>query len=225
MKIKIAPSILAGNFGYLAEEAKRAEDGGADLLHVDVMDGHFVPNITIGPDIVKGIRQATKLPIDAHLMIDHPDKYAEAFAKAGADMISVHVEAPHPLVETLKKIRSLGVKAGIVFNPNTHFTLTKEIASLIDYILIMSVNPGFGGQKFIADVLSKVTQARQFVTEDGRELDIEIDGGINAENAVQAAKAGANVLIAGSSVYGKPDVKEAISVLRKAGEEGIAQAS
>lgn len=223
MKIKIAPSILAGDFGRLSEEAKRAEAGGADLLHLDVMDGHFVPNITAGPDIVKGVRQSTSLPLDAHLMIDRPDKYAEAFVKAGADMVSVHVEAPHPIEETLKKIKGLGALCGIVFNPNTSFAVSKEIASLVDYILIMSVYPGFGGQKFIADVLPKVTLAREFAQAQGREIDIQIDGGINPETAVLAAEAGANVLVAGSSVYGKENLSEAISALREAGQSGFAK--
>lgn len=219
MQIKIAPSILAGDFGKLAQEAKRAEEGGADLIHVDVMDGHFVPNITIGPDTVKALRKATRLPLDVHLMIDRPDKYAEAFVAAGADMVSVHVEAPHPIEQTVKQIKSLGAKCGVVFNPNTSFALSQSLLAEIDYILIMSVYPGFGGQKFIADVLPKVAQARAYLKERGRELDVEIDGGINTENAGKAAASGANVLVAGNAVFGQPDVAKAIAALRQSAQQ------
>lgn len=221
MKIKIAPSILAGDFGKLAEEAKRAEAGGADLIHVDVMDGHFVPNITIGPDTVKALRKATRLPLDVHLMIDRPDIYAEAFIKAGADMVSVHVEAPHPLEKTVARIKSLGVQCGIVFNPNTSFALAKNFLNQIDYILIMSVHPGFGGQKFIPEVLPKVAQARQYLKEQGRELDVEIDGGINAENASKAVSHGANVLVAGNAIFSQPDIAKAITQIRSAAEKSM----
>ncbi len=221
MNIKIAPSILAGDFGQLGQEAKRAETGGADWLHIDVMDGHFVPNITIGPDVVKALRKSTKLPLDAHLMIDHPDKYAPEFVKAGADRVSVHVEAPHPLEATLKSIKDLGAKCGIVFNPNTPFTISKEVGQLVDYILIMSVYPGFGGQKFITEVLDNVKAAREFANQSGKEIDIEIDGGITPETTPQAAAAGANVFVAGSAIYGKPDISQAILDIRSAAEKAV----
>ena len=212
--IKIAPSILSANFAKLGDEIKDVELGGADYIHVDVMDGHFVPNITIGPLIVEAIKPITTLPLDVHLMIDNPDEYIPAFAKAGADIISVHVETCRHLHRTIQLIKSHGVKAGVVLNPATPVSLIKHIIHDVDLVLLMTVNPGFGGQAFISDVLPKIKEVASYVRENGLSIEIEVDGGVNEETAKLCVEAGANVLVAGSAIYNKPNRKEAIENIR-----------
>ncbi len=210
--VKIAPSILAGDFGNLTRAATLAQDAGADLLHVDIMDGHFVPNITVGPQAVAAIRKATTLPLDVHLMLSNPDRYVDAFTAAGANMISVHVEADHDLEKTVDRLISKGVRPSVVFNPDTPFKLSESLLKKIKMVLFMSVFPGFGGQKFIVAVLDKIRGARQLLTKHG--IDIEIDGGITLDNCKAAVEAGANILVAGTSVYSSADMKKTISSLR-----------
>lgn len=212
--VKIAPSILSADFARLGDEIKDVERGGADYIHVDVMDGHFVPNITIGPLIVEAIRPVTQLPLDVHLMIENPDQYIEAFAKAGADYITVHAEASKHLHRTVQLIKSTGVKAGVVINPATPVEVLKHVIEDIDLVLLMSVNPGFGGQKFIPSVLPKIRQVKEMANELNPELEIEIDGGVNEETARLCIEAGANVLVAGSAVFNKEDRAAAIAGLR-----------
>jgi ribulose-phosphate 3-epimerase len=212
--VKIAPSILSADFSRLGEEIKDVEKGGADYIHVDVMDGHFVPNITIGPLIVEAVRPITKLPLDVHLMIENPDQYIEAFAKAGADYITVHAEASRHLHRTIHLIKSYGVKAGVVLNPATPAEALKHIIQDIDMVLLMTVNPGFGGQKFISSVLPKIRQVKEMAAEQGLDLEIEVDGGVNEETAKLCIEAGANVLVAGSAVYNQKDRAKAIAALR-----------
>ncbi|WP_042356287.1 ribulose-phosphate 3-epimerase [Bacillus rubiinfantis] len=212
--IKIAPSILSADFSRLGEEIKAVEKAGADYIHVDVMDGHFVPNITIGPLIVNAIRPVTKLPLDVHLMIENPDQYIEAFAKAGADFITVHVEACRHLHRTIQSIKSFGIKAGAVLNPATPVHAIQHVIGDLDMVLLMSVNPGFGGQKFIPEVLPKIKQVKQLIEEKGLDIEIEIDGGVNPETAKQCSEAGANVLVAGSAIYNQEDYAKAISLIR-----------
>lgn len=212
--VKIAPSILSANFAKLGEEIADVEKGGADIIHVDVMDGHFVPNITIGPLVVKAVRPITKLPLDVHLMIENPDLYIEEFAKAGADYITVHVEACRHLHRTIHLIKSFGVKAGVVLNPATPAEMIQHVLSDIDMVLLMSVNPGFGGQKFIPEVLAKISRVKEMAEQKGSNIEIEVDGGINPETARQCIEAGATVLVAGSSVYNEQDRKKAIASIR-----------
>lgn len=212
--VKIAPSILSADFARLGEEIKDVELGGADYIHVDVMDGHFVPNITIGPLIVEAIRPITKLPLDVHLMIENPDNYIEAFANAGADYITVHVEACKHLHRTIGLIKSLGVKAGVVLNPATPVSTIQHVIKDIDMVLLMSVNPGFGGQSFIPEVLPKIRSVKEMAEQFNPTLEIEIDGGVNEETAKLCIEAGANVLVAGSAVYNKSDRKQAIEAIR-----------
>lgn len=215
--MKIAPSILSCDFSRLAEEIQAAEAGGADWIHVDVMDGHFVPNITIGPVITEGARRATDLPLDVHLMIESPERYLEAFAEAGADSISVHQEACPDLVGTLAKIRTLGVRAGVAVNPDTPLDSVLDVAADIDLLVIMSVHPGFGGQRYIPGSSEKIRRARTMLDELGSSAELEVDGGIHALNAREAAEAGASVLVAGSAVYAHPDGAAAgVRVLREA---------
>ena len=213
--IKIAPSILSADFSKLGEEIKDVERGGADYIHVDVMDGHFVPNITIGPLIVEAIRPLTKLPLDVHLMIDNPDQYIEAFAKAGADYITVHVEACKHLHRTIQFIKSFGVKAGVVLNPATPVSTIQHVIDDIDMVLLMTVNPGFGGQAFIHSVLPKITQVKEMASVNNPMLEIEIDGGVNEETAKLCIERGATVLVAGSAVYNKPDRAKAIAAIKQ----------
>jgi ribulose-phosphate 3-epimerase len=212
--IKIAPSILSADFAKLGEEIKDVERGGADYIHVDVMDGHFVPNITIGPLIVNAIRPVTTLPLDVHLMIENPDKYIPEFVKAGADIITVHVEACPHLHRTIQLIKSLGVKAGVVLNPATPVSTIEHVLEDIDMVLLMTVNPGFGGQKFISSVLPKIKQVATMVRERDLQVEIEVDGGVNEETARLCVEAGANVLVAGSAVYDKEDRAKAIATIR-----------
>ncbi len=214
MMVKIAPSILSADFAKLGEEILDVERGGADYIHVDVMDGHFVPNITIGPLIVEAIRPITKLPLDVHLMIENPDTYIEAFAKAGADYITVHVEACPHLHRTIQLIKSFGVKAGVVLNPATPVVHIQHIIQDVDMVLLMTVNPGFGGQKFISSVLPKIAEVKRLADELNPNLEIEIDGGVNEETAKLCIEQGANVLVAGSAVYNRADRAEAIRKIR-----------
>lgn len=218
--IKIAPSILAADFAKLGAEVQDVEQSGADWIHVDVMDGHFVPNITLGPVVVQAIRPYTKLPLDVHLMIEEPDKYISAFAAAGADLISVQVETCPHLHRTIHSIKELDVKAGVVLNPATPLTMIEHVLADVDLILLMTVNPGFGGQAFIPSVLHKISTLRETLLSQGLgQVDIQVDGGINEETARSVVTAGANVLVAGSAVFGEQDRKQAIARLR--GQGGV----
>ncbi|MCD8510850.1 MAG: ribulose-phosphate 3-epimerase [Bacillus sp. (in: Bacteria)] len=212
--IKIAPSILSADFSKLGEEIMDVEQGGADYIHVDVMDGHFVPNITIGSLVVNAIRPITKLPLDVHLMIENPDHFIPQFAKAGADIISVHAEATRHLHRTIHLIKELGVKPGVVINPATPVSAIENIIEDVDLVLLMTVNPGFGGQAFIPSVLPKIAQVKEMVTKLDKSIDIEVDGGVNADTARQCIEAGANVLVAGSAVYKSRNRKQAIDSIR-----------
>src|SRR5689334_8755248 len=203
--IRIAPSILSADFGRLAEEVRVAEASGADWIHVDVMDGCFVPNITYGPAIVRAVRAATKLPIDVHLMIVEPDRHLAAFADAGADGLSVHVEACTHLQRTLHAIRQLGKRAGAVLNPHTLAETLRWVLDDLDLVLVMTVNPGFGGQAFLPAVLPKIRQVRQLIDQAGRAIDLEVDGGVAPDTARSIVEAGATVLVAGNAVFGQPD--------------------
>ena len=211
--IEIAPSILSADFTRLGEEIRAVEAGGASVLHVDVMDGKFVPNITIGLPVVKSIAKFTKLPIDCHLMIEEPSRYAVEFVKAGASMVSVHVEADVHLQRTLTVIREAGGKAGVAINPATPLVTLEEALPFADFILLMSVNPGFGGQKFIYTSLDKLRRLRLMIQSRGLNTRIEIDGGIDAENIAQVVEAGAEIIVAGSAVYGKSDATKAVQTL------------
>jgi ribulose-phosphate 3-epimerase len=203
--VRIAPSILSADFARLGEEIAAVEEGGADWIHVDVMDGHFVPNITIGPVVTRGARGATELPLDVHLMIEEPDRYLEAFVDAGAAVVTVHQEACRHLHRTLTRIRELGARAGVALNPATPLEAVGDVLPQIDLLLVMSVNPGFGGQSYIAGSTEKVRRARAMLDRAGSEALIEIDGGVDAGNAAAIVEAGADVLVAGSAVYGHPD--------------------
>jgi len=215
--IKIAPSILAANFSKLAEEVIEVEKAGADLIHIDVMDGHFVPNITMGAIVVEALRPVTKLPLDVHLMIQNPDAYIEQFANAGADYISVHVEACPHLHRTLQLIRSTGAKSGVVLNPHTPLESILHVLDQVDMVLFMTVNPGFGGQKFIQSVLPKVKQLSTIIKEQNLPIEIEIDGGVDEETIIPCVEAGATILVAGSAIYNKDNRAEALQQLRAAG--------
>lgn len=197
----IAPSILAADFARLGEECRAIEAAGADWVHIDVMDGHFVPNITIGPDVVKALKPHVAIPFDVHLMISPADPYIEAFAKAGADLISVHPESGPHLSRTLQLIRSLGCKAGVVFNPSTSPSAIEAIMDQVDLILVMSVNPGFGGQKFMTSQLAKIRRLREMIDATGREIHLEVDGGVTPETAPLCIEAGATALVAGTAVF------------------------
>ncbi len=213
--IKIAPSILSADFGNLANAVKEAEEGGADLIHIDVMDGHFVPNITIGPCVIAGIRGITKLPFDVHLMIYEPEKHIPDFVKAGSNIITVSAEATNHLHRAIQGIKEHGIMAGLALNPSTPIDTVKNIMSDIDMMVIMTVNPGFGGQKFIESMLPKIKNTREIIEEKGLDLDLEVDGGINPKNAKLAVDAGANILVAGNAVFrGEGSIKENIERLK-----------
>ena len=208
--VRIAPSLLSADFGRLAEEISAVESAGADWIHVDVMDGRFVPNITIGPPVVSAIRASTKLPVDVHLMIMEPERYVEDFIKAGADVVTVHMEAAVHLQRTLQQIRAAGARAGVALNPHTTEDKLRYVLPYLDLVLVMSVNPGFGGQSFIPEVLPKIARIRQMAPD----LDIEVDGGISPSTVAAVRAAGANVLVAGSAIFGKDDYAAAIDGLR-----------
>lgn len=214
--IEIAPSILSADFSRLGQEIEAVERGGAGVLHVDVMDGHFVPNITIGLPVVKSIAGATRLPLDTHLMISEPGRYAEQFVAAGAKMVSVHVEADAHLHRTLIGIKAAGAQAGVAINPATPLSSLEEALSFTDYVLIMSVNPGFGGQRFIETSLDKVRKLRRMIEERRLNVRIEIDGGIDLNNVGEVVAAGAEILVAGSAIFGASDPQEATRLLREA---------
>jgi ribulose-phosphate 3-epimerase len=211
--IKISPSILSADFSILGDEIKSLEQAGADLIHIDVMDGHFVPNITMGPPIIKMVRNCTKLPFDVHLMISPVEKYIKAFADAGSDIITIHPEATDNLKRAVGTIKSLGKKAGVSLNPKTPISALMDVINDIDLILIMSVNPGFAGQSFMSEVLPKVTELRKMINDKKLKIDIEIDGGINFETAPLAVKAGANILVSGTTIF-SGSLKDNIQKLR-----------
>ena len=219
MPIRIAPSILSADFGRLAEEVRAVEAAGADWIHVDVMDGRFVPNITIGPLVVEAVRKVTRLPIDAHLMIVEPERYVEAFAKAGADLISVHAEVSPHLHRTLQAIRAAGARPAVALNPSTPLDCLEYLLGDVEMVLLMTVNPGFGGQSYIPAVTEKVRRLRRMADERGQELEIEVDGGVKASTVGAVAQAGANVLVAGTAVFGAKDYRAAIQDVRYAAEK------
>jgi len=217
--IKIAPSLLSADFTHLADDIKKCEDGGADILHVDAMDGHFVPNITIGPMIVQAVKRVSKLPVSCHLMISEPDRYIEDFVKAGADMISVHVEGQIHLHRTLGLIRSFGIKAGTALNPATPLDFAFDAAEYSDFILLMSVNPGFGGQEFIPTFLRRAESLRNYLIKRSlKNVEIEVDGGVKMDNVHDIVRAGANILVCGSGLF-KGDLVSNIKELRKRAEK------
>jgi ribulose-phosphate 3-epimerase len=212
---KIAPSILSADFTKLAKEIKAVEDAKADYLHIDVMDGHFVPNITIGPFIVEAARRATRLPLDVHLMIENPDKFVPDFAKAGSDIITVHAEASRHLHRTIQYIKEHGIRAGVSLNPTTPLSTLEHILGDVDLILIMTVNPGFSGQSFIKSCLPKIERLRKMLDDGNYKAELEVDGGIKVSNIGAVAKAGADVFVAGSAIFGSENYKKTISVMRQ----------
>lgn len=214
--VKIAPSLLAADFTKLGEQVSEAQDAGADLIHIDIMDGRFVPNITMGPLVVRAVKRVATIPLDVHLMIVEPEKYIQEFADAGADTITVHIEACPHLHRTLSQIREVGCKVGVALNPHTRADSLSEILNMLDVINVMTVNPGFGGQEFIQRMTSKITELRAMISNERLNVDIEVDGGINPETISSAVQSGANVMIAGSTVFGHKDgVKAGIDALRK----------
>lgn len=215
MDYYIAPSLLSADFGRLAEEIRAAEKAGADLLHVDVMDGRFVPNITIGPPVVAAIRKAATLPLDVHLMIVEPERYVEAFAEAGADVITVHAEATPHLQRALARIRELGKKAGVALNPGTSLSAVEWVLTDADMVLLMTVNPGFGGQAYIPSMTGKIELLRSQLSRSGLKVDIEVDGGIKEDNVARVVKAGANVIVSGSGIFGTKDYAKTIAAMKK----------
>jgi ribulose-phosphate 3-epimerase len=217
--IKVAPSILSADFSKLGEEIKKIENSGAELVHIDVMDGHFVPNITIGPLIVSAIRPLTNLTLDVHLMISEPDKYVDVFKDAGADIITVHAEAATHLDRLVSRIRQLGIKAGVSLNPSTHERCLEYVLDKIDMVLIMSVNPGFGGQSFIEGMTDKISSVKKAITKRNLNVDIQVDGGVNLDTVSKVTGAGANILVAGSAFFGSENPSEFVRMLKERGSE------
>src|ERR1700720_1650704 len=222
-RIEIAPSILASNFAKLGDEIRLVEEGGADVIHVDVMDGHFVPNISIGIPVVEALRKATRLPLDVHLMIENPEEYIEEFVRAGADRVLVHQEATAHLDRALTMIRELGAQAGAVINPATPVVMLSEVLDKVDTVLVMSVNPGFGGQKFIPGALEKIRQLNQWRSRYNGAFRIEVDGGVDLDNIAELARAGANTFVAGTSIFHATDPAGATRQLRKLAGEALSQ--
>ncbi len=220
--IRIVPSILAADFARLGEEIAAVERGGAGMLHVDIMDGHFVPNLTLGPPVVESIRKVTKIILDVHLMITDPDRYAPLFVEAGADQVSVHYEAATHLDRTLRNIQTLGAKAGVVLNPATPVSVLQDVLDVADYVLVMSVNPGFGGQKFIPNALNKIRRLAKVRDERGLPFRIEIDGGVSRENVESIVRAGCDWLVAGSSIFHSDDSTSAVRELQQAADGALA---
>ncbi len=222
-KLQIAPSILACNYVRIEDEIRRVEEAGVEMLHVDIMDGHFVPNITFGPEFVAALRRTTDLPLDVHLMIEQPDRYVRAFIEAGADIVTIHLEAYHDVGRTLQVIKDMGCRCGLAINPMTMFQNSLKHLKKIDLLLCMTVNPGFGGQPFIIEVLEKIRQAKQYREENNLSYDIEVDGGLSESTIGPAVMAGANVIVAGTSIFGKENAVEAVKNLRlKATEVTVA---
>jgi ribulose-phosphate 3-epimerase len=213
---KIAPSILSADFARLADEIAKVEAAGADMIHVDVMDGHFVPNFTIGPPIVKAIRKVTKLPLDVHLMMTNPEDFIPEFIKAGSDYLTVHVETCPHLHRIIQSIKEEGVKAGVTLNPATPLVSVEEILSDVDLLLIMSVSPGFGGQSFIPHALQKLKRARKMIDDRGLKVELEVDGGVKPDNMIALSQAGADIFVAGSAIFESSDYKDTIQKMRKA---------
>lgn len=222
-RIEIAPSILASNFARLGDEIHAVEEGGADVIHVDVMDGHFVPNISIGIPVVESLRKATRLPLDVHLMIDQPEEYIEDFIRAGADRVIVHQEATVHLDRALEMIREHGAQAGAAINPATPVAMLADVLNRLDSVLVMSVNPGFGGQKFIPGSMDKLRQLNQWRSRYNGSFRIGVDGGVDLENAAELVQAGANTLVAGTSIFHTPDPATAVRQMRKLGTEALSQ--
>jgi ribulose-phosphate 3-epimerase len=222
-KIEIAPSILASNFAKLGEDVRAVEQGGADVIHVDVMDGHFVPNISIGIPVVASLHKATRLPLDVHLMIERPEEYIEQFVRAGANRVLIHQEATVHLDRALSMIRELGAQAGAAINPATPVATLTDVFDKVDTVLVMSVNPGFGGQKFIPGAIEKIRQLNQWRARYNGAFRIEVDGGVDEENAAELAKAGANTFVAGTSIFHKPDPAAAVRQIRKLATEAFNQ--
>ncbi|MDE1169613.1 MAG: ribulose-phosphate 3-epimerase [Verrucomicrobium sp.] len=218
----LEPSVLAADYGNIERDIRAVEAAGADAIHVDIMDGHFVPNMSFGPDFVATLRRITRLPLDVHLMIQQPDRYARAFIEAGADTLTVHLEAYHDVSRTLEIIRNMGCRAGLAVNPLTLIEKAEKYFKWVDMVLCMTVNPGFGGQAFIVEVMEKVRQARAFRQQHNLNFDIEVDGGLNSETIGPSVVAGANVIVAGSSIFGQKDVKAAVENLRRRATEANA---
>ncbi|EGT5071338.1 ribulose-phosphate 3-epimerase [Clostridioides difficile] len=214
--IKLSPSILSADFAKLLEDVRKVESAGCEYLHIDVMDGHFVPNITLGPLVVKSLKKENiNMVFDAHLMIENPDQYIEEFVKAGCDIITVHQEACVHLHRTIQNIKSHGIKAGVVLNPATPVDTIKHVLPDLDMVLLMSVNPGFGGQSFIPCVLDKIKELKAIIDSQGLNIDIEVDGGISPKNVAEVVQAGANVIVAGSAIFGSDDIQETVNLFRK----------
>ncbi len=218
MSLLIAPSLLAADFGRLAEEVTAVTEAGADWIHLDIMDGHFVPNLSFGPMVVKAIRRASSLPFDVHLMIEDPDHFAPLFRDAGADSITIHAESCRHLHRSLQLLREIGVQVGVSLNPHTPLNLLEHLLEQLDMVLLMTVNPGFGGQRFIPEILPKIKALRKMVEARGLDLDIQVDGGVNSFTARQVVNAGAHILVAGSAIFGQRDYAAAITAIRQAAE-------